>query len=963
MPERLPDEGAAPSGAASSYKGAGNRRPLQRKEDDGMSTDFKETLNLPSTDFPMRASLARREPEFLAFWSESNVYEKLMESRKDADIFILHDGPPYANGNIHIGTAFNKILKDFIPKYKWLRGFRAPYIPGWDTHGLPIELRVLREEGISKDDINPVSLRKSCKEYAERYIDVQRDEFKRLGVLGDWEHPYLTFNSAYEAAQIGAFADMVEKGYVYKGRKPVFWCVDCQTALAAAEIEYEDETSPSIYVAYPVKPDGPLAGLARGRDIYVVIWTTTPWTLPASLAVALHPEVEYGLYEHDGSVYIVAKALAGEVSSNTVLCLKDPESVFSGKELEGQTAVHPFYDSRMVPFVNADYVGLDQGTGCVHTAPGHGVEDYETGARYGLEILNPVDDRGCFLDDTPMVGGLSLEKGSEKVLEILTESGRLLGQGSISHSYPHCWRCKKPVIFRATEQWFVSVNAFRDTALDQIDSVQWVPEWGRERIANMVRDRSDWCISRQRVWGVPIPAFYCEECGHLVLTADRVREVQKHIARRGSNYWWEASPSELLGSLAICPDCGSKKLRKETDIMDVWFDSGCSHRAVLETREELRWPADMYLEGSDQHRGWFQTSLLTSVATRERAPYDIVLTHGFIVDGDGRKMSKSMGNVIAPQEIIDRYGADILRLWVASTDYRNDIRISDQILSNLVESYRRIRNTARFLLGNLYDFDPVNHMVQPQDMEEMDRWILNRLEHLKSKTTKGYDEYEFHLPTYMIHQFCANDLSALYLDINKDRLYAELPSGHPRRSCQSAMWILLETLVPMLSPVLSFTAEEIWQSMRKINGGLPESVFLADWPAVYPERIDKDLEKKWENILMVRGAVSRALENARSQNLIKKSLEAAVSAWPGDGTEISLDILSKDEWAAVSIVSYFDTVEPETQAGVRIFDEETGMWVQIVRAIGGKCPRCWKLAPEVDEKGVCSRCSDVLNSI
>lgn len=928
-----------------------------------MATDYKNTLNLPETEFPMRANLAKREPEFLSFWQEKNIYQKLNERQSDSKEFILHDGPPYANGNIHIGTAFNKILKDLIPKYKWMRGFRSPYVPGWDTHGLPIELRVLKEIGRSKETIDPVELRQHCMGYAEKFIDVQRSEFKRLGVLGDWENPYITFRPEYEAAQVGVFADMVEKGLVYKGRKPVFWCVDCQTALAAAEIEYEDEPSPSVYVAYPLKSSGnrEISDATDGRGSFVLVWTTTPWTLPASLAVAVHPDVEYVLVPSGGSFYIMAKALIGQVASVTGLEFGEPVLTILGKDLEDLRAVHPFYEEREIIFALAEYVGLDQGTGCVHTAPGHGVDDFETGIKYGLDILNPVDDKGYFLPETPVVGGLSLEEGSKRILSILADNGRLLGSGKIRHSYPHCWRCKKPVIFRATDQWFVSVNAFRKEALDQIDNVSWIPGWGKERIANMVRERSDWCISRQRIWGVPIPAFYCNSCGKTVADPGRIRRVQDLFRTEGSNSWWRLTPKDILQDLAFCPHCGSEDLRKETDIMDVWFDSGCSHAAVLETRPELKWPADLYLEGSDQHRGWFQTSLLTSVATRGTAPYRMVLTHGFIVDGEGRKMSKSLGNVIAPQEIIEKYGADILRLWVASTDYRNDIRISDQILSNLVESYRRIRNTARFLLGNLSDFVPSKDTITPDRMQEFDRWILHRTRKLVQRATKGYEEFEFHVPTYMIHHFCVNELSSVYLDVCKDRLYAEDKGGVARKSCQTAMWLILNSLTRLLAPVLSFTAEEIWQEMRKIDPALSESVFLALWPESFEELQEPDIDKRWEDILAIRSAVCRVLESARSSGMIGHSLDAEVEVLAGSGEVFSVEHLPEDEWATLSIVSSFKIVKELSEGAFSWKDKETGIEFAVRKAQGEKCPRCWKRDPEVTGDGVCLRCAAVLS--
>ena len=928
-----------------------------------MSTDYKDTLCLPKTDFPMRANLAQREPQFLAFWKDRDIYGKMQEKNAQARTFILHDGPPYANANIHIGTAFNKILKDFIPKFKAMRGLRAPYVPGWDTHGLPIELKVLKEQGLDKDDVDPVELRRRCTQYALEFMAIQRDEFCRLGVLGDWENPYLTLKPDYEAAQLEAFADLVERGLVYKGQKPVFWCTDCQTALAAAEIEYEDESSPSIYVAYPLPSAADRFPELAGRESFVVIWTTTPWTLPASMAVALHPAYRYGFFPApDGRVFLLAEELKGAFEQACGLTLGDPLRALPGKDLEHLTAEHPFYGDRAVPLVLADYVVLDSGTGCVHTAPGHGVEDFETGIRYGLEILNPVDDRGVFLPGTPRVGGMSLDDGAAMVLKTLADSGRLLGRQKILHSYPHCWRCKKPVIFRSTAQWFVSVQQFRDQALKVIEErVQWVPSWGQDRIGNMVRDRSDWCISRQRIWGVPIPALYCQDCGKLVLDPERIRRVASVIRRKGSDFWWQGTPEEFLGDLALCPHCASRNLRKETDIMDVWFDSGVSHLAVLETRPELSWPADLYLEGSDQHRGWFQTSLLTSVATRGEAPFRSVLTHGFIVDGEGRKMSKSLGNVTRPQEVIDRYGADILRLWVASTDYRGDVRISETILKNLVESYRRIRNTARFLLGNLEGFDPRVHRVPREEMEPLDLWLLGRLQDLVERVTKGYEDYEFHVPSFLTHQFCDNEMSAFYLDVSKDRLYAEAREGRLRRSAQTALWDTLVTLCRLLAPVLSFTCEEIWQSLRALDSSLPESVFLAEWPEPQREGLDPEAQPRWGRLLEARGAVLRALESARGKGLIGNALEGEVRVDLGDRYGDLRDAFDPSAWEMACLVSSFAFGDlPETPEVFR--DGDTGVRVLVTPCVHHKCPRCWRRKPEVAEKGLCGRCEDVLAS-
>ena len=924
-----------------------------------MSTDYKNTLSLPETSFPMRANLAKREPGFLQFWKENDIYGKMLKQREGSSSFVLHDGPPYANGHIHIGTAFNKILKDFIPKYKAMRGCYAPYVPGWDTHGLPIELHVIKSLGVTKDTVDPVLLREKCTEYALQFRDIQREEFIRLGVLGDWENPYMTLKPEYEAMQIGAFADMVSKGLVYKGQKPVFWCIECQTALAAAEIEYWDEPSPSVYVAYSMTNAADLLPSLKEEDVNIVVWTTTPWTLPASMAVAVGPELQYVFVRSGEKVFLFAEALLESVSKETGLEFGEILGRMRGDELLQGVALHPFYPERRIPILPADYVLLDTGTGCVHTAPAHGVEDYETCVKYDIEIFNPVDEKGRFKEGTELVGGLSLDDGTKKVFETLTESGRLLANGKIVHSYPHCWRCKKPVIFRSTDQWFVSVSDFKEEALKTIEGdVRWIPDWGKERIFNMVRDRSDWCISRQRIWGVPIPAFYCNSCEKPILSEDRIRAVQAHVHEQGSSVWWRMTPDELLGELCFCPHCMSKDLRKETDIMDVWFDSGTSHVGVLRTRPELKWPADMYLEGSDQHRGWFQTSLLTAVALYGRAPYEQVLTHGFIMDGDGRKMSKSLGNVVSPQEVIDEYGADILRLWVASTDYRNDVRISGGIIKNLSESYRRIRNTARYLLANLNDFSP-SESVPDGELLEMDRWILTRLNSIIEKANTAFDDYEFHVPTFTIHQFCVNELSAFYLDASKDRMYADGKHSLSRKSGQTAMWRTLSATTRMLAPILSFTAEEIWQEMRRIDSSLQESVFLSDWPQPDSAFHDEGLMERWDEALRLRGAVSRVLEIARGSGIIGHSLDAGVEV-EKEGLGEGVSSFSDEDLKTFSIVSSFRRVDALSGLSVVNEDEETGIRVGVEKARGEKCPRCWQYTLEPDADGLCPRCSRVL---
>ena len=928
--------------------------------------DYKDTLNLPVTNFPMRANLAKREPGFLEFWHSHDIYHKALNARKDSpERFELHDGPPYANGDIHIGTAFNKILKDFIVKSKTMTGRYTPYVPGWDTHGLPIELRALKDGGLSKlgTGVDPVELRKKCRETALHYLGIQREEFKRLGVLGEWDDPYITLDPAFEHLELHAFADMVEKGLIYRGLKPVYWCTDCQTALAAGEIEYWDEESPSMYVAYPMPNAAKRFPELAGKDTYIVIWTTTPWTLPSSAAVAVHPRYDYGFYETGGKVYIMAEALKDSVSKNTGLELGEAFKTVKGAELEKLKPLHPFYEHELL-VVLADYVELETGTGCVHTSPGHGVEDYETGVRYGLKVYSSVDHAGNFEKDMNIVGGMSLDEGGKKAIELIKAKGRLLGFGKIKHSYPHCWRCKKPVIFRATDQWFINVAKFKDAALNAIDhEIKWIPDWGHDRIFNMVSSRSDWCISRQRVWGVPVPAIRCKDCGAFTLTPDRIRALAEKVkdSPDGTSIWWRESLENLFGEKACCDHCGSHNVEKDSNILDVWFDSGVSHMSVLNDRFGLNWPCDMYLEGSDQHRGWFQSSLLTAIAIKGQAPYRQVLTHGFTLDGEGRKMSKSLGNTTAPQEVINEFGADILRLWAASTDYRNDVRISKQILKTLSETYRRIRNTARFLLGNLHDFNPKENSVEYAGLLSMDKWILDRLHRIISRVYDAFEAYEFHVPVSLIHSFCVNELSAFYLDISKDRLYVEAKNSLTRRSAQTAMWEILSCLTRMLAPLLSFTAEEIWQEMRTIDADLPESVFLADFPAQDKSRLDDNLNDLWGEAEKLKGAASRMLETMRAEKTIGTSLEAHVQVKRSKELARLADSFTTDELADIVIVSKFEWVDELTLAKV-FSDSDTGFDLAGGFAPGSKCPRCWKYDEHPDEDGLCRRCSALLRS-
>jgi len=930
-----------------------------------LKDDYTNTLNLPKTKFPMKANLPKKEPELLEFWQKDDIYKKSLERRRGSKEYILHDGPPYANGNIHMGTAFNKILKDFIVKYKLMSSYYVPYVPGWDTHGLPIEHRVTKEEGIKKGEMDPLLLRAKCKEYALKYVDIQREEFKRLGVLGLWDDPYITLLPRYEAKEIEVFKKMLENGYIYRGEKPVLWCPNCETALAAAEIEYWDEPSPSIYVKFRVVGDiSSVFPELQGKDVYVLIWTTTPWTIPSNMAVALHPEFKYGWIKVDGDYLIVAADIREKLISELKLSGGVGGSIVVGKRLEMLSLKHPIVD-RVVPIVMAEYVAMDEGTGCVHTAPGHGREDYETGIKYNLGIMSPLDDRGVFTEDVPYLAGLRYDEANDKVVEILKENGTLLYSGEMKHFYPHCWRCKKPVIFRSTKQWFVDVNKYRENVLDSIKKVKWVPYWGEERITSMVRDRSDWCISRQRVWGVPIPAFYCKDCGKEIMTPETIEKVRELFEREGSDGWYRHTPEEILGDLAYCPECGSHNIEKGMDILDVWFDSGSSHYAVLEgERDYLRWPSDMYLEGSDQHRGWFQTSLLTSVAIRGRAPYDTVLTHGFIVDEQGRKMSKSLGNVIVPQEVISKYGADILRLWVASSDYRYDVSISNNIIKQLVEAYRKVRNTARFILGNLYDFLPSKDGVAFEDMLELDRYALIELNKLVKRVKSGYEDFAFHLPYHLIYQFCTTFLSSFYLDILKDRLYVSLPNSLERRSAQTAIYNILKKLTIMIAPLMSFTAEEIWSHIPERES---ESVFMEDMPQPDVKYEDDELGEKWNRITIVKKAVLKALEIARNKGLVGHSLEAHIQLKVDNkGIFEAVTSVTQRELEDVFIVSAV-TVGDAIDGEVSYFDEENGIAVGVLPAEGEKCVRCWRRTPDVGKDDVhphlCARCVAIVKEI
>lgn len=929
------------------------------------AVDYSQTLNLPKTDFPMRAQLPVREPQFLERWQQQNVYQQLRAARAGRERFILHDGPPYANGEIHIGTALNKVLKDFIVRYKSMRGFDAPYVPGWDTHGLPIEMKAIEELKIDRHAVDPLELRRACREFALHWQDVQRRQFERLGVIGDWERPYLTLTPDYEAAQIRVFGEMAKKGYIYKGLKPVYWCPVCETALAEAEIEYRDKQSPSIYVTFPVV-DG--KGILP-NDSAIVIWTTTPWTLPANVAIAVHPDQDYAVVQTEKGVLVMAEALRERVLAKTGLGQGTTLNSCKGRDLEGVRCRHPWLERESLVILG-NHVTVDDGTGAVHTAPGHGQEDFEAARPYDLEVIQPIDDKGYFTDQAGVLSGMFYEQANETIINMLRERGRLLHAEQITHQYAHCWRSKNPVIWRATEQWFASVEGFRQEALRAIDQVRWIPAWGRDRIHGMVAARADWCISRQRVWGVPIPIFYCADCGEVLITDESVEAVAALFAREGSDAWWRRTAEEILPDGIVCPKCNGKEFIKESDIMDVWFDSGSSHAAVLTSHPDLRWPADMYLEGSDQHRGWFQSSLLTAVATRGEAPYRQVLTHGFVVDGEGRKMSKSLGNTVSPQDVVAQYGADVLRLWVASADYRGDVRISPEIVKQMAEVYRKIRNTLRFMLANMYDFDPSQHAVEYEEITELDRWLLRRLTQVVSRVERAYDGYQYHLVYQAIHNFCTIDLSAFYLDVLKDRLYAEKCDSPLRRSAQTVIYHTATALVKMLAPIIPFTAEDAWQHLPKLEND-PASVHLTLWPELPAVWAAPDLSRPWEIIMSVREAVSRAVEQARQQGLISEPAAAVVRLVPVDDEAAGVLSRRRDQLATIFRVAEVEVLPVGTQLNEGLVSavegEEFVTAVAVAATSYKKCSRCWRYVEDVGSKAaapdLCGRCAGVLHAV
>lgn len=918
---------------------------------------YDETLNLPKTEFPMRANLPNREPEIQKFWEEIDIYKEVQNKNAGKAKFILHDGPPYANGDIHLGHTLNKVLKDIIVKYHSMAGFDAPYVPGWDTHGLPIEQQAIKNMGLDRNKTDVVEFRKHCQAYALKFVDIQREQFKRLGIRGDWENPYITLLPQFEAVQIKVFGAMANKGYIYKGLKPVYWCADCETALAEAEIEYNDKTSPSIYVKFSVV-DG--KGILP-EDAFVVIWTTTPWTIPANMAISVHPEFDYVLVEVNNEKLLIAKGLLEEMATIMEWSNYNIIKEFKGEALEKVICKHPLFERESLVILGK-HVTLEAGTGCVHTAPGHGEDDFYVAKEYGIEVISPVNNSGVFTEEAGKYKGLFVQDANKNIIADLQENNMLLQTSSIVHQYPYCWRCKHPIIYRATEQWFASIEDFRQEALDAIDNVKWIPAWGRERIFNMVRDRGDWCISRQRTWGVPIPIFYCEECGETIVNEETIERVSNLFAEYGSDIWFSKAADELIPPGLQCK-CGSTKFSKETDIMDVWFDSGSSHMAVLETHPDLHWPADMYLEGSDQHRGWFNSSLSTAVAVKGEAPYKSVLTHGFVVDEQGRKMSKSLGNVVDPLKLTKELGADILRLWVSSADYRSDISVSNNIIKQTAEAYRKIRNTCRFILGNIYDFEPEGEMVKYDDLTELDKWILIKLDKLIERVNKAYSEYEFHIVFHTVHNFCTVDLSNIYFDILKDKLYCSTPNDPERKAAQTVLYKLINAIVVMLTPVLAFTTEEIWGYLRK--EGQPISVQLLDWPSV-AGYTDSVLEKRLEKVIGLREVVTKALEEARNKKVIGHSLAAAVTIY---AEEEWLDMLQKTPALEKIFIVSKVTINEVSNKPVDAISLENvpGVWVEVKPATGEKCERCWIIEETVGINNnyptLCARCSNVVEQL
>jgi isoleucyl-tRNA synthetase len=939
--------------------------------------ELKKTLNLPKTDFPMKASLPQNEPKQLAAWQESNLYERILEVRKGKPLFVLHDGPPYPTGEIHLGTGLNKILKDLVVKTRSMAGHYAPYVPGWDCHGLPIETQVEKELG-GKGKVPPAEFRKLCREFATRYVEQHKRDFKRLGIFGRWNDPYLTMSFDYEATIAGAFLDFMESGYVYRGRKPVYWCIHDSTALAEAEVEYEDHTSPSIWVKFGVVGGGSGEAAKIGPDVSAVIWTTTPWTIPHNRALAFHPDFEYVVADTEKGALLLAADRVAALQAESGIKEARIRGKFKGSDFSGMKFQHPFLPIQ-VPGILADYVTLDQGSGIVHTAPGHGADDFYSGQKYGLEIYAPVDDRGVYLEGLPEYKGKDLFTANPIIVKLLAERGALLGNHEYKHSYPHCWRCHNPVIFRATEQWFIKIDAaahgrsasLRQEALGEIRHVKWIPAWGEDRMYDMIAERPDWTVSRQRFWGVPIIVFYCDACGTRLEDFKALRNVVRWFEKEGADAWYQHTAVELLPAGTKC-SCGATKWRKENDILDVWFDSGSSNLAVLAPRNGLvepgqDWrPADVYLEGPDQYRGWFHSSLLVATGIKHKAPFRSVVTHGWTLDEKGQPMSKSLGNALYPNEIVERWGADLLRLWVASVEYQADVKMSERVMTQLSEAYRKIRNTFRFALGNLFDFDPSRDALPNDQLEEIDRWMLERTAELVTKCREWYAAYDFHRVYHAIHEFCVVDLSAFYFDVLKDRLYTKAARNKSRRSAQTAVWKITSALLRLIAPVLVFTSEEIWRYLPKAKGDQP-SVHMAEFPDAESliAKIDPQKKEAWEELAKVRSAVLVKLEEARNAKSIGGSLEAKVSMYsrlPKLQTILKSYAKQLPALFIVSQVQVLDSAPVSSQGG-----ESPDLGVVIDKADGKKCERCWNYSTHVGENSryptFCERCSEALAEI
>ena len=926
--------------------------------------DYKDTIITPKTDFPMRAGLPQREPAMLERWNKIDVYGQLLKKNEGKPAFILHDGPPFSNGDLHMGHALNKTLKDFIVRSYAMRGYYTPYVPGWDNHGMPIESAIIKKNKLNHKAMPVTEFRSACEAFAQDFIDRQMAGFRRLGVMGDWAHPYKTMDKHFEAEEVKVFGEMYRKGYIYKGLKPVYWCPKDETALAEAEIEYQDDPCTSIYVKFAVKDDkGKLADYGTANT-YFIIWTTTTWTLPGNLAIALNPVEDYVLLQADnGERYIVASALAEKTMKAGKIEHYEELAHFNGRFFEYMTAQHPFLDRDSL-LVVADYVTMDSGTGCVHTAPGFGADDYQTCRRYNMDLIVPVDDRGYQTADAGKFAGMRYDESNKAIFDELVSTGALFASEEFTHSYPHCWRCKSPIIFRATPQWFCSVESFKDEAVAACENVKWMPAWGKDRMISMIRDRADWCISRQRRWGLPIPVFYCKDCGKPVCTPETIAHISRLFDEHGSNYWFAHEAMELVPEGLSCPHCGGKTFEKETDTLDGWFDSGSTHIASLRREHPDQWPATMYLEGADQYRGWFQSSLLTSVgALGEGAPFRECLTHGWTVDGEGKAMHKSLGNGVDPAELIRDFGADIVRLWAASADYRVDVRCSKEIFKQLSQSYLKFRNTARYCLGNLDGFD-ADHLVAPEEMLELDRWAVTKLNALIETGFRAYENYEFHVLTHAINDFCVVELSSFYLDILKDRLYCEERNGLKRRSAQTALYLILDAMARMFAPILAFTCDEIWQAMPHRSGDDTRNVVLNEMVRPYTAyALDEAAMQKWDTLIALRNDVNGVLETARADKRIGKALEAHVALYAEDeASRAALEAVRKLDLAELFIVSdvLLENGAPKEENVCGTGANFPGMRIEVLPAAGEKCPRCWMHSTEANAEGLCPRCARVV---